>query len=86
MFELDQWRIRAIIRGYRKREINMWRITRWQTWLLSCMMGGKADSPHKFYPLPLDAEDKEVAKDMPTDEEINALIAECRAYNEAHSK
>lgn len=35
LYELQLWELRAIIRGYRKRERSLWHIARWQTfWLL----------------------------------------------------
>lgn len=84
LHELNWWQIRAIIRGYRKRERSLWLATRWQTWVTAKLMGSDSESPEDFMPLPYDTTDKPAVNNEEEKEKLQKLIEEARKYNQEH--
>ena len=85
LYDLEFWEVRAIIRGYRRKQETEWAQLRWQTFWL--MHNGMVDlgkvgihQPSDLMQLPHDGN---TGDDSPpiSDEEIDALQAEMRAYN-----
>lgn len=84
---LQFWEIQAIINGYRKREHADWQRTRWQTWVFSRWLGGEANHPSEFFPMPFDTEIPDAGK--PTEEQqqrLLQLLKEAREHNERVDK
>ena len=89
LHELSWWEIRCIIRGYNRRHRDLWSATRWQTYnIMSAQVGGKQlsekgiNSVHDLLPLPWD----DTKAGLPTQEEVDDMVAEINAINAANSK
>lgn len=72
LYDLKLWEIRAIIRGYRKREHSLWHIARWQTfWIMhNGMLDMKKAGLHSERDLCTFPWEKEKEVITMTDEEI----------------
>lgn len=84
LYDLAQWEVLAIIRGYRRRQEEEWRRTRWQTFvLMHCGMADLSKShintPEDILPLPHDHTD---TSSQPTADEVEDMRAELRRLNQ----
>lgn len=80
--QLDKhWKIKVVIRGYRRRSRESWMQTRLLMWLVSRVAGGKAESPEELLPLPFDRKTSKPSPAPEDDEQLQKLIAECQEYN-----
>ena len=89
LFELRYWEILLIVRGYARRNRDLWSVTRWQTYSLLAVQADlkKAGifSPTDLLPLPWDNDGEEVSPG-PTKEQIAELQRQMREYNESHAE
>lgn len=89
LFELRYWEILLIVRGYARRNRDLWSVVRWQTYSLLAVQADlkKAGifSPTDLLPLPWD-NDGEEASPGPTKEQIAELQRQMREYNESHAE
>lgn len=77
LHDLDMCSIRQIVRGYRRRERTQWLTTRWLSWTIQAMLGGKVDSPEELVRFSWERHNT-------SDEDIAALkkmVEEAREYN-----
>ena len=86
-YGLRWWEIKAIIRGYNRRNRAMWSATRWQTYnIMVSFSGGQSLSekgihgPKDLLPLPWDTDDFDTAN-LPTEDEIKEMQADIAAWN-----
>lgn len=82
LYELNSWQIQQIIKGYYRRNREMWSAVRWQTYNLMCV--GMADlkkagiyKPTDLMKFPWD----NVRSYQPTEQEIDDLQAIIKAEN-----
>lgn len=87
LYELSYWEIVLIVRGYSRRNREMWSAIRWQTYNLMCV--SMADmkkagilSPTDLLRFPWESSDIQQG-DMPTDEEIERMRRMMQEENEA---
>ncbi len=91
IYEMRAWHIRQVIKGYYRRNRDMWSAMRWQTYNLMCVSMADLKQAGIHGPLdlirfPWDKDDEEGGGTMPTDEEIARLrqmMAEENARYEA---
>ena len=84
LHELKWWEIKAIIRGYNRRQCGMWSANRWQTYnLMQAFCGGKAlieagiHKPTDLIKFPWDTDQRSPL----SDDDIADLQAEMAAMN-----
>lgn len=69
--------IRAVIRGYRRREHGAWERMRFHLWALRCTLGGKENDPKELIAFPWEKE----SDDTPTLEEIERVRKQLQEVN-----
>lgn len=78
--DLRLWEIRAIIRGYHKRQYPMWRAARFVAWTTAKAFGStKAECAEDFVQF---AFEKNAPSAVPTDEEIEEIRRRIKAESE----
>lgn len=89
LFELRYWEILLIVRGYARRNRDLWSVVRWQTYsLLAVLVDLKKAgifSPTDLLSLPWDNDGEEVSPG-PTKEQIAELQRQMREYNESQAE
>lgn len=90
LYEMDLWEINAVIRGYNRKQEKDWQRTRWQTYHnLLCMVDIKKagiNSMEDLLPLPHDQKTESSSSDLPTEEDIQELVADINRINAEHAK
>ena len=86
MHTLCSWQIRAIIRGYFRRNRDMWSATRWQTYNLMCCSMADLKSAGIYKPtdlitFPWEEEEETAESATLDDKEIAQLRQKMRDYN-----
>ena len=61
--------IRAVVRGYRRRERGAWERMRFHLWAIRATLGGKENDPKEIITFPWE----NVVDDMPTAEEVERV-------------
>lgn len=80
LYEMQFWEVQRVVMGYRERQKAAWEVARWQTFWL--MQVGMADtSKVNFDNLLRLPWDETPQGDEPSQEEIDRLREELRAYN-----
>ena len=87
LYELAYWEIVLIVRGYSRRNREMWSAVRWQTYnLMSVSMADMKKAgilrPADLLPFPWEKNDIDLG-DLPSDEEIERMRQLMREENEA---
>ena len=72
--------MKAILKGYRRRERTYSETVRWQTWVIISSLGAKINNPKELREFPWDDEDGETMQPM-TEEEKNELQREMAEIN-----
>ena len=83
LYVLKLWEINAIVKGYRRRNRELWEMSRHLGLTICNVMGAKIDSAHDYLPLPWD--DITTKKEL-TEEDVNELMELMRKENEAIAK
>lgn len=76
---MQWWEVQRYIDGLRRRQRPDWETTRWLGWVVSRIMGGKAEAPDELMTFPWEKETRDPEKDA---EAIKALLDQCRKENE----
>lgn len=82
LYELRLWELDAIVTGYRRRAIELWNSTRWQTFYILSAMGAKLTNPKDIQEFPWDHDDEAEL----TVDEVNDIKAEIDAINSMHNE
>ena len=85
MFDMTLWQLRLVVKGYYKRNREMWSACRWQTYnLMSVSMADLKKAgiykPMDLIKFPWD-KDSEDTGNLPSREEQQRMIQEMRDYN-----
>jgi len=83
LYALKIWEILSIISGYRKRGIESWKRTRWQTFLILSALGSKLSTPEELLELPGDGDAERVEI---SEEEYDASMELIRSANAMNDK
>jgi hypothetical protein len=78
--------ILLIQRGYRRRNILQYQLQRLQAFGAFFCMSGTTKTPEDFLPLYVDRYIEDDDFDLPTSEEIAAIVAEQKAFNAQHQQ
>ena len=70
LFQLREWEIIAIIKGYRRRNREQWEMHRHVGMTICCALGAKLSSANEYLPLPWDNDNSTTI----TEEEARELI------------
>lgn len=70
LYQLRRWEIVAIIKGYRRRNRELWEMHRHVGVTICCALGAKISSANEYLPLPWDEE----ASSTITEEEARELV------------
>lgn len=85
LYRMAFWEVQRAVLGYRERQKSLWEVARWQTFWL--MQVGMADTSRvDFNDLLRLPWDKEAAGREPSQEDIDRLREELRAYNKKHGQ
>lgn len=85
LYQMAFWEIRRVVAGYRDRQRAAWEVARWQTFWL--MQVGMADTSRiDFDTLLRFPWEKQDDNSGPTDEEIERLREDLRAYNKSNDR
>ena len=86
LYELSWWEIKAIIKGYRRRNKALLESARLYTYYILCAQGATIDSPEKLQKFTWDDEDRQQERISEKEvAELQALIAESNAQLRATS-
>lgn len=80
LFELTWWELKAIIKGYRRRERTTWESTRWQTFCILCALGAKINQPEDLQKFTWDDEENGRIITKKDYNELQAQLASANAY------
>lgn len=84
LYDLKLWELDSIVTGYRRRAIELWNSTRWQTFYILNAMGAKSiTKPKDIQEFPWDRDDD--AAELTVDE-VNDIKAEIDAINSMHNE
>ena len=87
LYEMSYCDILLIQRGYLRRNILQYQLQRLQAFGAFFCMSGTNKTPQDFIPLYIDRYiDENDDYDLPTSEEIAAIVAEQKAFNEQRQK
>lgn len=86
LYDLEYWEILLIVRGYFRRNREMWSATRWQTYNLMCVSMADLKKAGIYRPtdlirFPWEADSPEAVGNMPTKEEIQEMQRMMREEN-----
>lgn len=86
LYDMQLWHLRSVVKGYFKRNREMWSATRWQTYNLMCVSTADLKKAGIYKPtdlirFPWENESEEGCGNMPTKEEIERLQQIMREEN-----